>query len=115
MLSFDDLSFHDNDYQLEAPENIEELFVNLSSNEYFSAVNVKELKSTVITPIFKDWKNYKLKVISFFAKKARGLMVRYILDTDVKSIEYLKWFNYEGYSFSEEYSNMDKNELVFIR
>ncbi|NQY30213.1 MAG: peroxide stress protein YaaA [Flavobacteriaceae bacterium] len=93
----------------------EELFVNLASNEYFSAVNVKELKSPVITPIFKDWKNDKLKVISFFAKKARGLMVRYILDTDVKSIEDLKGFNYEGYSFSEEYSNMDKNELVFIR
>ena len=89
--------------------------MNLASNEYFSAVNVKELKPPVITPIFKDWKNDKLKVISFFAKKARGLMVRYILDTDVKSIEDLKGFNYEGYSFSEEYSNMDKNELVFIR
>jgi len=93
----------------------EELFVNLASNEYFSAVNVKELKSPVITPIFKDWKNDKLKVISFFAKKARGLMVRYIIDTNAKSIEDLKGFNYEGYSFSEEYSNIDKNELVFVR
>jgi len=93
----------------------DELFVNLASNEYFSAVNVKELKSPVITPIFKDWKNDKLKVISFFAKKARGLMVRYILDTNAKSIEDLKGFDYEGYSFSEEYSNLDKNELVFVR
>jgi len=93
----------------------EELFVNLASNEYFSAVNVKELKSPVVTPIFKDWKNDKLKVISFFAKKARGLMVRYIIDTDAKSIEDLKGFNYEGYSFSDEYSDLDKNELVFVR
>jgi len=92
-----------------------ELFVNLASNEYFAAVDVKALNSEVITPIFKDWKNDKLKVISFFAKKARGLMVRYIIDTDAKSIEDLKGFNYEGYSFSEEYSNLDKNELVFIR
>lgn len=93
----------------------EELFVNLASNEYFAAVDVKGLNSEVITPIFKDWKNDKLKVISFFAKKARGLMVRYIIDTDAKSIEDLKGFNYEGYSFSEEYSNTENNELVFIR
>lgn len=93
----------------------DELFVNLASNEYFSAVDVKTLKTPVITPIFKDWKNEKLKVISFFAKKARGMMVRYIIDTDAKSIEDLKGFNYDGYSFSEEYSNMGKNELVFVR
>ena len=93
----------------------DELFVNLASNEYFSAVDVKTLKTPVITPIFKEWKNEKLKVISFFAKKARGMMVRYIIDTDAKSIEDLKGFNYEGYSFSEEYSNIDKNELVFVR
>ena len=93
----------------------EELFVNLASNEYFSAVDVKTLKTSVITPIFKDWKNDKLKVISFFAKKARGMMVRYIIDTDAKTIEDLKGFNYEGYSFSEEYSNLDKSELVFVR
>jgi len=92
-----------------------ELFVNLASNEYFSAVDVKTLKSSVITPIFKDWKNDKLKVVSFFAKKARGLMVRYIIDTNAKTVEDLKGFNYEGYSFSEEYSNLDKNELVFVR
>ncbi|MGB0897483.1 MAG: peroxide stress protein YaaA [Flavobacteriaceae bacterium] len=92
-----------------------ELFVNLASNEYFAAVDVKELNAEVITPIFKDWKNDKLKVISFFAKKARGLMVRYIIDTNAKTIEDLKGFNYEGYMFSEEYSNLAKNELVFVR
>ncbi|MFD0964975.1 peroxide stress protein YaaA [Pseudofulvibacter geojedonensis] len=92
-----------------------ELFVNLASNEYFSAVDVKALKTDVITPVFKDWKNDKLKVISFFAKKARGLMVRYIVDTNASSVEDLKGFNYEGYSFSDEHSNLDKNELVFVR
>lgn len=93
----------------------DELFVNLASNEYFAAVDAKKIKSTVVTPVFKDWKNDKLKVISFFAKKARGLMVRYIIDTEATTIEDLKGFNYEGYSFSEEYSNLDKNELVFVR
>jgi cytoplasmic iron level regulating protein YaaA (DUF328/UPF0246 family) len=56
-----------------------ELFINLASNEYFGAVDEKKLKVPVITPIFKDWKNDKLKVISFFAKRARGSMVRYII------------------------------------
>lgn len=92
-----------------------ELFVNLASNEYFSAVDVKALKTEVVTPIFKEWKNDKLKVISFFAKKARGLMTRYIIDTNAQTIEDLKGFNYEEYTFSEEHSNLDKNQLVFIR
>lgn len=93
----------------------DELFVNLASNEYFAAVDVKQLKSPVITPVFKDWKNDKLKVISFFAKKARGLMVRYIIDTNAARLTDLKGFNYEGYAFSEEHSDLEKNELVFVR
>lgn len=92
-----------------------ELFVNLASNEYFKAIKTKALKVPVITPQFKDFKNGKLKMISFFAKKARGLMVRYILDTNAQTIEDLKGFNYDGYGFSLEHSNLDKNELVFIR
>ena len=92
----------------------DELFINLASNEYFGAVDTKKLKVPVITPVFKDWKNDKLKVISFYAKKARGLMVRYIIDTNAKTIEDIKGFNYEGYSFSEEYTKK-KNELVFVR
>ena len=74
-----------------------ELFVNLASNEYFSAIDVKALKVPVITPEFKDYKNGKLKIISFFAKKARGMMVRYIIDTNAETIEDLKGFNYDGY------------------
>lgn len=91
----------------------EDLFLNLASNEYFSAVDVKALKVPVITPEFKDYKNGKLKIISFFAKKARGLMVRYIIDTNAETIDDLKGFNYEGYQFD---ANLSKgNHLVFTR
>jgi cytoplasmic iron level regulating protein YaaA (DUF328/UPF0246 family) len=90
-----------------------ELFINLASNEYFSAVEAKALKVPVITPEFKDYKNGKLKIISFFAKKARGMMVRYIIDTNAGTIEDLKGFNYEGYQFD---ANLSKgSHLVFTR
>ena len=91
----------------------DELFVNLASNEYFSAVDTKTLKVPVITPEFKDFKDGKLKMISFFAKKARGLMVRYIIDNDIETLEGLKGFNYEGYSFDASLSS--GNKLVFTR
>lgn len=90
-----------------------ELFVNLASNEYFSAIDVKSLKAPVITPEFKDYKDGKLKIISFFAKKARGLMVRYIIDTNAETVEDLKGFNYDGYLFD---ANLSKgNQLIFTR
>lgn len=91
----------------------DELFVNLASTEYFSAVDVKNLKVPVITPEFKDYKDGKLKMISFFAKKARGLMVRYIIDTNAETVEDLKAFNYEGYVFDSSLS--EGNKLVFTR
>lgn len=90
-----------------------ELFINLASTEYFSAVDVKTLKVPVITPEFKDYKDGKLKMISFFAKKARGLMVRYIIDTNAETIDDLKAFNYEGYAFDANLSSGTK--LVFTR
>ena len=90
-----------------------ELFVNLASNEYFSALDVKALKVPVITPEFKDYKNGKLKIISFFAKKARGMMVRYIIDTNAETIEDLKGFNYDGYQFDANLS--EGYQLVFTR
>ena len=91
----------------------DELFLNLASNEYFSAVDTKALKVPVITPEFKDYKDGKLKMISFFAKKARGLMVRYIIDTNAETLDDLKGFNYEGYAFD---ANLSKgNTLVFTR
>ena len=99
--------------ELNSELNKDELFVNLASNEYFSAVDVKKLKVPVITPEFKDYKDGKLKMISFFAKKARGLMVRYIIDTNAETVEDLKGFNYEGYVFDANLS--EGNKLVFTR
>ena len=91
----------------------DELFINLASNEYFSAVDVKTLKVPVITPEFKEYKDGKLKIISFFAKKARGLMVRYIIDKHAETLEDLKGFNYEGYAFDANLST--ENNLIFTR
>jgi uncharacterized protein len=92
----------------------DELFVNLASQEYFKAVDTDKLKVPVITPVFKDFKNGKLKIISFFAKKARGSMVRYIIDTEAKTLDDLKGFDYDGYRYSADESKK-KNELVFTR
>ena len=91
-----------------------ELFINLASNEYFKAIDTKKLKAEVISPVFKDFKNGKLKIISFYAKKARGAMVRYIIDKDVNTLEELKGFDYMDYRFSEEHTEKE-NEPVFIR
>jgi len=90
-----------------------ELFINLASKEYSDVIDFKSLKGIHITPEFKDYKNGELKIISFFAKKARGLMVRFIIDNDCKTIEDLKSFNYENYRFDQ---NLSKgNKLVFTR
>ena len=90
-----------------------DFLLNLASNEYFSAVDTKSLKANVITPEFKDYKDGKLTMISFFAKKARGLMVRYIIDTNAQTVDDLKGFNYEGYAFDANLSSDSK--LVFTR
>lgn len=91
-----------------------ELLVNLASVEYFSALDAKALKANIITPVFKDESNGKLKVISFFAKKARGAMVRFILETGAKSLEDLLGFNTDGYTFSKEHTQKEASP-VFIR
>jgi uncharacterized protein len=91
----------------------DELFLNLASNEYFKAIDTKVLKVPVITANFKDFKNGEYKIISFFAKEARGLMARYIVDNNAETIDDLKGFNYGGYGFSEAMST--KTDLVFIR
>lgn len=91
----------------------DELFLNLASNEYFKAIDTKALKVPVVSANFKDFKNGQYKIISFFAKEARGLMARYVVDTDAKTIDDLKGFNYGGYGFSETMSK--GNDLVFIR
>ena len=91
-----------------------ELLVNLASQEYFGALDSKNLKAEILTPVFKDWNNDKLRVISFFAKKARGAMVRYILESGAKTREDLLGFDYEGYQFSKEHTLKD-SAPVFIR
>jgi cytoplasmic iron level regulating protein YaaA (DUF328/UPF0246 family) len=91
----------------------DELLINLASTEYFKAIPKKVLKVPMITPVFKDFKNGKYKTIMTFAKKARGLMVRYIVNNNVETLEELKGFNSEGYGFSEEMSS--EYDLVFTR
>lgn len=90
-----------------------EPFINLASNEYFKVVKPKLLKVPIITPVFKDYKNGTLKMIAFFAKKARGMMVRYIIDNNIEIAEDLKGFNIEGYAFDVNLST--ETELVFTR
>ena len=87
--------------------------INLASNEYFSSVKTKELDAEIITPQFKDWSNGKYRVLSFFAKKARGQMVSYIVKNRLKSPEKLREFDVEGYRFDESESSDTK--LVFKR
>lgn len=99
---------------LNAEMQDDELFINLASNEYFGAIDKKQLKVPVISPVFKDWKNDKLKVIGFFAKKARGSMVRYILDKNVQNLEELKGFDYDEYTYSKEHT-LKATEPVFVR
>ena len=88
--------------------------VNLASNEYFKAVDKKALNGEIITPIFKDCKNGNFKVISFYAKKARGLMARYIMENKVTNVEQLLAFDIAGYYYSEEQTKKP-NEPVFLR
>jgi len=89
------------------------VLVNLASNEYFKSVKLKQLNATVVTPVFKDKKNGQYKVISFFAKKARGMMARFIIQQQLTQVEQLKSFDSAGYQFSAELSN--QQELVFTR
>jgi cytoplasmic iron level regulating protein YaaA (DUF328/UPF0246 family) len=91
----------------------DDVLINLASNEYFKAVNKKSLNATIITPQFKDWKNGQYKMISFFAKKARGLMARYIIQNQISDVEQLRKFDLAGYQFNSDFSQ--GNELVFTR
>lgn len=92
----------------------EDLLINLASNEYFEAFNKKKFDGRIISPVFKDFKNGKLKIISFYAKKARGMMVRYIVDNSVSSYNELLGFNLGNYSYNEAETS-DENFPVFTR
>ena len=90
-----------------------EPLVNLASAEYFKVIKSKLLKTSMITPIFKDFKNGEYKTIMTFAKLARGYMLRYIIDNDIETVEGLKGFTTEGYGFDANMST--ETELMFTR
>ncbi|MGB0450065.1 MAG: peroxide stress protein YaaA [Porticoccaceae bacterium] len=89
------------------------VLVNLASNEYFKSVQEKDIAARVITPVFMDKKNGKYKIVSFYAKKARGLMSRYIIKNRITDAEKIKNFDTDGYSFNSALSEADK--WVFVR
>lgn len=91
----------------------DKILINLASNEYFKAINRPSLKAKIINVDFLDLKNGKYKVISFFAKKARGLMSQYIIKNRINEVEELKAFDYEGYWFDTDASN--ETNLIFKR
>ena len=88
--------------ETEASQSSDAILVNLASNEYFKALEAKKLNTRIITPVFKDMKNGQYKIISFYAKKARGLMSRYIIDHRINDPDQLKNFDSEGYRFSAD-------------
>jgi len=96
----------------EANEN--EIIVNLASNEYFSVIDQSLISNTIVNPQFKDFKNGKLKIISFYAKKARGLMTRFLIDNDINSLSDIESFNSSGYMFSQNETS-NPLEPVFVR
>ena len=98
--------------QQQADESLPVL-VNLASNEYFKSVQSKQLNAEIITPVFKDWKGDKYKIISFYAKKARGLMVAYIIHNRLNDVEQIKNFDSEGYVYNPAMSSA--REWVFTR
>ena len=91
----------------------DDVLLNLASNEYFSAVKRKALNARIIDTEFKDLKNGQYKIISFYAKKARGLMSRFVIQERINDPAALKHFDAQGYRFSAEQSKPDS--LVFLR
>ncbi len=90
-----------------------DILINLASNEYFKAVRTKALQARIITPVFKEYKNGEYKVIAIYAKKARGLMSRFIVENELSDIQALKQFHGDGYQFKPALS--DEGNWVFTR
>ena len=87
--------------------------INLASEEYFKAAVGRKIKGQLIQPVFEDWKNGQYKIISFYAKRARGLMTRYVVENRLNEPEGLKEFDTDGYAFEPSVS--DENTWVFRR
>ena len=96
-----------------AAQHTTPVVVNLASEEYFKAVDLKTLKACVVSCVFEDFKNGQYKIISFHAKRARGLMVRFAIDEKITSVKKLEGFAVEGYRFNSSASAPDR--LVFQR
>ena len=94
-------------------ENKSKAIVNLASIEYFSVLKREQIDLPIIDPVFKDYKNGNYKIISFYAKKARGLMSRFIIQNKIKKVEDLNDFNLDGYRYSKKEST--ENKPVFLR
>ena len=93
--------------------NEQDAIINLASQEYAKVVQLNNFSQPVITPVFKDYKNGKLKTIMMYAKKARGTMARYIVQNRIENTDDLRNFNVDSYTYDEELSN--GNDWVFIR
>lgn len=93
--------------------NKNKILINLASNEYFNSIKKNTLKADIITPIFKDFKNGQFKVISFYAKRARGLMCRFMAKNQLNDVEDLKKFDLEGYIYNKKLS--EEKKWVFTR
>ena len=91
----------------------QECVINLASDEYCKAIKQKQIKTKIIQPVFKDYKNGSLKTISFYAKKARGLMTRFIIENTLEDVEQIKQCNAGGYRFDQNLS--DEKQWVFTR
>ena len=97
----------------EAKNNGSHVLVNCASNEYFSAIHSASLSLKVITPVFMERKDNKEKVVSFYAKKARGAMARFMMQNRLTEIDKLKSFNAGGYSYQPDQS--DEEKLIYVR
>jgi cytoplasmic iron level regulating protein YaaA (DUF328/UPF0246 family) len=91
----------------------DEAIINLASAEYFKVIDQKRLKSPVITPVFKEFKEGQYKIVMMYAKHARGAMARYIVQNDIKHPEELKVYSVDGYAYAENLSS--EKEWVFVR
>ena len=91
----------------------QKIIINCASVEYFKSIKNSQLDAKIITPIFKEIKLGKPKIISFFAKKARGMMARFIIQNKINDENELKYFNFDGYQYNQELSS--SSEPVFTR
>jgi cytoplasmic iron level regulating protein YaaA (DUF328/UPF0246 family) len=91
----------------------EKVLINLASNEYFKSIKLASLKCPVITPVFMEYKDNGYQIVSFYAKKARGMMTRFIAVENILNPEHIKMFNYGGYSFNQDLTT--GNRWVFTR